>query len=137
MLCCTIVHVDIVADTNIFLAVVLNEPQKLSIIEHTTDATVIAPAVLPYEIGNALSAMVKRKQVTSSEALAAEESARKIPVRLVDVDVNECLELALGQNIYAYDAYFLRCAQSFSAPLLTLDRRMKQVAETLKIRLLE
>ena len=128
---------DLVADTNIFLAVALNEPQKSWIIEHTADATVLAPAVLPYEIGNALSAMVKRKQVTRQEALAAEESARKIPVRLVDVDIEECLQLALEYNIYAYDAYFLRSAQSFAVPLLTLDRRMKQVAEVLRIRLVE
>lgn len=128
---------DIVADTNIFLAVALNEPQKKRIIDLTTEASVVAPEVLPYEIGDALSAMVKRRQISASEALDVEERTQEIPVRLVNVDVRASLQLALEHDIYAYDAYFLHCAKSFAAPLLTLDRRMKQVAADLKIRLLE
>jgi predicted nucleic acid-binding protein len=55
---------NIVADTNIFLAVVLNEPEKELIIQLTSNMVIIAPEILPYEIGNALTAMVKRKQIT-------------------------------------------------------------------------
>lgn len=128
---------DVVADTNIFLAVALNEPEKSRIIDLTTTAQVTAPVILPYEIGNALSAMVKRRQISESAALATEEIARQIPVRLVDVDVQASLQLALDHNIYAYDAYFLHCARKFSAPLLTLDRRMQHVAAELNIGLLE
>ena len=128
---------EIVADTNIFLAVVLNKPQKEQIVGLTAEASVVAPDVLPYEIGNALSAMVKRRQVSESEALDAEERAQKIPVRLVEIDVRASLLLALEHQINAYDAYFLHCAKTFAAPLLTLDRRMKLVAAELSIRLLE
>lgn len=128
---------EIIADTNIFLAVALNEPQKPRIIEITADSNVLAPDLLPYEIGNALSAMVKRRQVSASQALEAERRARRIPVRLVAVDVQASLQLALEQDIYAYDAYFLHCSKSFSGLLLTLDRRMKQVARSLNLRLLE
>ncbi len=53
---------DIISDTNIFLAVALNEPEKDSIIELTFDTAAVAPEILPYEIGNALSAMIKRKR---------------------------------------------------------------------------
>ena len=116
---------------------VLNEPQKEQIIDLTAEASVVAPEVLPYEIGNALSAMVKRHQVSETEALEAEKRARRIPVRLVEVDVPASLQLALEHHIYAYDAYFLHCAKTFAAPLLTLDRRMKLVAAEFKIRLLE
>ena len=81
--------------------------------------------------------MVKRKQVTHHEALSAFVIARQIPVRLVAVDVLQALKLALKYNIYAYDAYFLYCAMLLSCPLITLDNRMKQVAISLKIKLLE
>ena len=128
---------ELIADTNIFLAVVLNEPSKKRIIELTTEVTLIAPEILPYEIGNALSAMVKRRKITIEEALTAEYEASLIPVRLINLDVHAALQLALDHNIYAYDAYFLHCAQSSSRPLLTLDRRMKQVANELSIRILE
>lgn len=128
---------DIVADTNIFLAVALNEPERGRIITVTADASPLAPEILPYEIGNALSAMVKRRKLTQSEALEAERLIGRIPVRFVSADIHGSLQLALEHDIYAYDAYFLHCAQAFSCPLLTLDRRMKQVAGYIGIKVLE
>lgn len=58
-------------------------------------------------------------------------------MRLVSVDIQASLQIDVEQNIYAYDAYFLQCAQIYSHPLLTLDRRMKQVAHQLGIKVLE
>lgn len=128
---------DIVADTNIFLAVSLNETEKGRIVRLTKDAAVTAPEILPYEIGNALSAMVKRRKLTKAEALKTENVTNLIPARLVSVDIQASLKIAVEQNIYAYDAYFLQCAKAYSFPLLTLDERMKQVAEQLGIQVLE
>lgn len=128
---------EIVADTNIFLAVALNEPERNAVIERTANASVIAPEVLPYEVGNALSAMVKRQRLTGAEALAAERAIGQIPMRLVSVDIQESLAHALEYDIHAYGAYFLCCAQAFSCPLLSLDRRMKEVAHRLGVSVLE
>lgn len=128
---------NIIADTNIFLAVALNEPEKQSIIKITSEALLIAPESLPFEIGNALSAMIKRRQVTEQEALAAEKLTQAIQVRLIPIEIQSCLQLAIKTNIYAYDAYFLRCAMSLGSPLLTLDRRMRQVAEEMGIEVLQ
>ncbi len=134
---CTIVHMNIVSDTNIFLAVALDEPEKDRIIEVTSGADAVAPEILPYEIGNALSAMLKRKQITGTEALAAQKSANRIPVRLITIDIQQSLKLAIEFSIYAYDAYFLQCAMSLSSPLITLDNRMKKVAAELNIEVVE
>jgi len=134
---CTIVRMDIIVDTNIFLAVALNEPEKEKIISVTVDTTAIAPEIIHYEIGNALSAMVKRSQVSIEEALLAKEAADKIAIRLVPVDIRSALELALEHNIYAYDAYFLQCAIDTSCAVLTLDKQMKRIASSLNIKLLE
>ena len=128
---------NIVADANIFLAVALNEPEKRRIIQLTSNMVIIAPEILPYEIGNALTAMVKRKQITQNEAVSVLGIANQIPVRLAKVDIPQALKLALDFNIYAYDAYFLHCAKSSSCPLITLDNRMKQVAIKLNIEILE
>lgn len=127
----------IISDTNIFLAVALDEPEKAKIIQISAGADVVAPDILPYEIGSALSAMVKRKQVTPVEALSALQNSNRIPVRLVAIDIKTALKLAIEFNIYAYDAYFLECAKSLGLPLLTLDKGMKQVASKLNIELLE
>jgi len=128
---------NLVSDTNIFLAVVLDEPEKESIIELTSKANAISPEILPYEVGNALSAMVKRSRLTNDEALAAFDGVSSIPVRLVSVNIQQALKLAIEYNIYAYDAYFLQCAKQLSCPLITLDKRMKQVAYDLKIEVVE
>ena len=127
---------DIVSDTNIFLAVVFNEPEKERIIELTSGFDVTAPEILPYEIGNALSAMLKRKQISAKEALIAQKATDSIPVRLVSIDISKALNLAIEFNIYAYDAYFLQCAISTSSPLITLDKRMKKIAVDLDIQVL-
>jgi predicted nucleic acid-binding protein len=126
----------IIADTNILLAVVLEEPERQRIIDLTAEAEVLAPDVLPYEIGNALSALVKRRHLTAEQAMAAWEATRRIPVRLVPVDIGQALQLATDCGIYAYDAYVLHCARTLSHPLLTLDARMRQVAAELKINIL-
>ena len=127
----------LISDTNIFLAVALNEPEKGNIIKLTSESDAIAPEILPYEIGNALTAMAKRKQLTADEALSAFEAAISIPVRLVSVDIQRALKLALDYNIYAYDAYFLQSAKHLSIPLITLDKRMKKVAYDLNIEVME
>mgnify|MGYP000185657750 FL=1 len=133
---CTNVLMDIIADTNIFLAIALNEPEKKRIIQFTSGVNIIAPEILPYEIGNALSAMTKRKQVTHDEALSAQKTVASIPVRLIGVDVQHSLKIALDYDIYAYDAYFLRCAIFLNAPLMTLDKRLQKVATKLNIKVL-
>ena len=127
---------DIIADTNIFLAVALDETEKTNIIEVTGNANIISPEILPYEIGNALSAMIKQKRLSKDEAIKTLEIVQNIPVRLLSVDINEALKIAIEFNIYAYDAYFLSCAKSNSYPLLTLDKKMKGVAKELRIPLL-
>ena len=128
---------NIVTDTNIFLTVVLEESQKERIIHLTTGCNVISPEILPYEIGNALSAMIKRKKLSKDEALQVQKRIETIPVRLISVDIYEALKIAIDYNIYAYDAYFLQCAKSLSCPLLTLDKSMKMLAKKIGISVLE
>jgi predicted nucleic acid-binding protein len=127
----------IIADTNVLLAVALDEPERQRIIDLTVGAEVFAPEILPYEIGNALSALVKRRRLTADQAMVALAATRRIPVRLLVVDVAQALRLATDCGIYAYDAYVLHCARALSYPLLSLDARMRQVAAELKIRILE
>lgn len=128
---------NVVSDTNIFLAVALEEESKEWIIGLTGESSIISPEILPYEVGNALSAMIKRKQLTKTQAIKAQKVVDQIPVRLVTPNLHESLVLAIENNIYAYDAYFLNCALTYSCPLITLDKRMKAVAVDLGIDVLE
>jgi predicted nucleic acid-binding protein len=129
--------VKVIADTNIFLAVVLNEPEKSNIIELTSGFELLAPEILPFEIGNAISAMMKKRIITAEEANLIWDASRQISVELSTVDIKEALNIAIEHNIYAYDAYFLQCAVNNKCPLITLDRKMKEIGKSLKIKILE
>jgi predicted nucleic acid-binding protein len=128
---------ELIADTNIFLAVALEEPEKEDIVKLTAGATLVGPEIIPYEIGNALSSLLKRRKLSVQQTMDALEITRKIPVRLVPVDIGRALDLAARFNIYAYDAYFIQCALKSSSPILTLDGRMKDVAKAMNIPVLE
>lgn len=126
----------LIADTNIFMTVVLNLPQREEILEHTVGYDLYAPNILPFEVGNALSAMSKRKQILPNEALQAFDEIQKIPVNLQTVDVRQALQLAIEQCIYAYDGYFLQLAIETELPILTLDKGMQYVAKQLGLPLI-
>ena len=127
---------NIIADTNIFLAIALNQSERQSIIDLTKSAVVFSPEILPYEIGNALSAMLKRRQINAKSVGEILKITQGIKVRLLTVDIASALKIAIEYKIYAYDAYFLLAAQSKKCPLLTLDKKMKEVAEDMNINLL-
>jgi len=101
----------VLVDANIYLAVILDGPEKKRIIELTQNSELVSPLVLPYEIGNALSAMFKRDRLTKVQILNCFNIYNTIPVRLVDVDIKVALQMASDFNIYAYDAYYLEIAK--------------------------
>ncbi|MDR0874303.1 MAG: type II toxin-antitoxin system VapC family toxin [Prevotellaceae bacterium] len=126
---------EVVVDANIFLAVLLNEPDNERIIEATRGVSFIAPEILPYEIGNALSSSLKRKHIDENEVLFAYQLFTQIPVRRTYVDIPAALELVNRFKIYAYDACYLEVAQRLNLPLFTLDTQMKEKAELLKLKI--
>ncbi len=128
---------ELVVDASILIAVITNEEEKEKIVRLTREAELIAPLSVHWEIGNAFSALLQRRRVTLEEALAALDIYLKIPVRFVEVELTEALELAQELGLYAYDAYILRCAAKYRLPLLTLDHRLAQAAKARKVPVLE
>jgi predicted nucleic acid-binding protein len=130
---------NIVADASTFLSVALEEPGYHELIEKTLGKLIVSPEVLPYEIGNALIAGKRRKQhqLTDKDIHLAYARSQRIPVRLVQIRIDEALKLALRWNIYAYDAYYLQCARENELPLLSLDGNMLKIAKAMKISLVE
>jgi predicted nucleic acid-binding protein len=129
--------VDIVVDASVIIAVIVNEPSKSNIVQAAQGASLIAPASISWEIANAFSAIFKRNRITLDEALTAIDIYQQIPIRFVDVELKESLRIAHRLNIYAYDAYLLRCTQKQKAPLLTLDRALLKLAKELRLQVIE
>lgn len=125
---------ELVCDTSTILAVVLNEPAKRRLRQHTRGADLIAPPSLHWEIGNALSAGFKRGRLSLTDALQAlEEYQTNIPIRFVEVSMEAAVRLAEEWDIYAYDAYVIECARQYDCPLLTLDGGQRDAAERVGI----
>ena len=128
---------DIVIDTSAVIAVIANEPEKPAIVEHTLGANLIAPASVHWEVGNAFSAMFKRRRISLSQAKEAIKSYERIVFRFIDVDLGQSLELSDRLNMYGYDAYVLACALNMRSPLLTLDKKLAAAAPVVGVKVLE
>ncbi|HQY92798.1 MAG: type II toxin-antitoxin system VapC family toxin [Caldilinea sp.] len=128
---------EIVIDSSAIIAVIANEPEKSALISATDGARLIAPLSIHFEIGNAFSAMLKRQRLKLEQALEAQTIYQSIPIRWVDVELNESLRIASQLNVYAYDAYLIRCAEKYHCPLLTLDRALRVHAQTYGVSIVE
>lgn len=128
---------DIVIDTSALIAVIVDEPERTKIIELTYGKTLIGPGSIPWEIGNAFSAMFKRNRLSLAEAHKGLSIFANIPLRYIKPDFVKALKISKQTDIYAYDAYVLECAIKQRAPLLTLDKKLKAVAQELNVETLE
>ncbi len=128
---------DIVIDTSALVAVIVGEPERAEVINLTRGNTLIGPGSIPWEIGNAFSAMFKQKRLTLEEAKKGLIIFRTIHIRYIEPDFVKVLQLSKQTNMYAYDAYILDCAIRHKAPILTLDQKLKKNAQNLKIETLE
>ncbi|MEW6609329.1 MAG: type II toxin-antitoxin system VapC family toxin [bacterium] len=128
---------EIVSDTSALISVIVGEPERQRIIAITLGKTLIGPGSIPWEIGNAFSAMFKQNRITLEDAERGLSIFMSIPIRYIDPDFVSVLKLAKQTNLYAYDAYFLDCALRHKAPLLTLDRKLKESAQNLNIETME
>ncbi|MEE9364228.1 MAG: type II toxin-antitoxin system VapC family toxin [Cellulophaga sp.] len=124
-------------DTSALIAVIGNEVSKDRIIEITENYSLYAPVSVHWEIGNAFSAMFKRQKIDIEVTKGALKAYQEIPVKFIDVPLEQALELSYSQKIYAYDAYLIQCAQQTSTSLLTLDKGLKTVAKNIGIQVLE
>ena len=118
-----------VIDTSALLAVLLEEPERPALIAVTAGSVLFAPASLPWEIGNALVAAIRRRRLTVVEAQRAWDSYESIPLRLVEVDIGKAVAVATELGLYAYDAYMLGLARARGLPLLTLDTKLSAAAK--------
>jgi predicted nucleic acid-binding protein len=128
---------ELIVDTSVLIAVLTGEPTRDRLIARTQGAELLAPASVHWEVGNAFSALLKRRRLKLPQVQAALTAYAQIPIRFVDVELAAALELADRFGLYAYDAYLLACARRQRAPLLTLDARVGRAAQEAGVDLME
>lgn len=127
----------ITIDTSALIAVIGNEESKKKIVKLTKGCSLCAPKSVHWEVGNAFSAMFKRKSTDVNTAIKALSAYREIPIKFIDVPLETTLEISQTLDIYAYDAYLIQCAQQTSTSLLTLDNGLKIAAKNVGVQILE
>ena len=127
----------IVVDTSVVIAVAGNEASKPRLIELTKGEELVAPLTLPWEIGNAVSAMFKQRRIDLAKGMELLAQYYEIPIRLEGVSLEECVKLAATLNVYAYDAYVIQCARQEGLKILTLDGGLKEAAKRAAVEVLE
>ena len=128
---------NIIVDTSTVIAVIAGEPEKATILSATVGHQLFAPQSLPWEVGNAFSAMLKRRRTTLTEVEASLLLYSRMDITLTEVDLTQALSNAARFGIYAYDAYVLTCAIHLRCPLITLDNGLIHVAKAAGVSLIE
>jgi len=127
---------DMLLDTSVVIAVLLNEPQKKYIVKQTSGKSVYCATSIVAEIGNAFSSLFKKKLLTVEEATQAFSQFLNLNLPYEEFNVESSLIIANSNNIYAYDAYLIELAQRNNSTLYTLDIKLEKLASKLGLKTL-
>lgn len=124
---------NMVIDTSAIIASVMRGPERDALAEAASGHVLIAPGCVRWEVCQALSVMIRQKGIDVVEARRGMDILDNIPLRYVDVDMDQVLSIASRMKGVAADAFLLETAIRYNAPLLTLDRSLGRAAESLGI----
>ena len=120
----------VIVDANVALKwVVTEEDSEAAAALASRDLA--APAILLGECANALWAKVRRRELSSAEALERLEALQTVPVELVPLDAlaGEALGLAFQLDHPVYDCLYLALALQRDLLLITADGRFTDVVQ--------
>lgn len=127
----------LIVDASVIIAVLVNEPVKKKLVKLTKGIELIAPISIHWKIGNAFSAMLKRKRIDISKIIKAIQLYNTISITFIDIELEESLLIADKLNIYAYDAYLIASALKMHCQLITLDNGLISAAKNFGVKILE
>ena len=120
-----------VVDASALGAVLFGEPQRREVEVRLVAATLIAPVILPFELGLCLSK--SRQQPRSRDQIVAQFARwRELAIELSEVDHADVLLLAEETSLTFYDASYLWLAQARNAELVTLDSELARAYAILR-----
>ena len=115
---------DIVIDVSCILEFLLNQEAKNQIVQKVGSAQLVAPQCLQYEIGNAISKLIKKKLISIVDGVAVYHEFVRIPIRFVEPDIPDSIVIAGNTESYSYASYYISVAKRLNMPLFTFDETM-------------
>jgi predicted nucleic acid-binding protein len=114
----------VVVDASVIGAIVFGEPDADTLRVHLQRQTLIAPALIDFELANLTVKKMRRHPELAATALALLGVALRTPITRVQIASVEVAALAAQTGLTAYDASYLWLARSRDAELVTLDAEL-------------
>ncbi len=89
--------------------------------------TLVAPALIVYEVGNTCWKKCRRDPASAANLRQAFADMLRLEIQLLAIEPAQVLVLAEKSEITFYDAAYLWLADRLKARLVTLDRRLEQL----------
>lgn len=119
----------VVVDASALGAIAFGEPEGPTLAAHLEGETLLAPALIDFELMNLAVTKVRRRPETIDKILISLAAALMVPIARVTVPGPEVFALALSTGLTAYDASYLWLAWSRDLELVTLDRALLRLTE--------
>jgi predicted nucleic acid-binding protein len=120
-----------VVDASAAGALVFSEPGADRVVADLAGASLVAPALLGFELASICLKKVRAHPRKAAQILAAFRLAHRLAIEFVDVAHEEVVTLARETGLTTYDASYLWLARHLGADLVTLDERVRRAAAAL------
>ncbi len=118
-----------VVDASVIAALVFGEPGSEEAERLLGDRALFAPFLMRYELAQVAVKKASRRPRKKRLILDALALAYDLDIEWVEVDFRAVAELALDEDLTAYDACYLFVSRSLGIPLVTFDMRLKRTSE--------
>jgi predicted nucleic acid-binding protein len=118
----------LVVDASLIAAILFAEPAFDLAHARLRGFTPIAPALLDFEIANAVTTRLRRRAIGADDAAAAMQDFLDLPIERAEIDAGALPLLADRFGLTAYDAAYLWLAGEVRAPLATFDSHLARAA---------
>lgn len=122
----------LVVDASVLAAIIFGESQGPELTLYLEDETLVAPALVDFELANIGLKKARRAPERMSEIIMALDHASRLNIERVAVPVTDVFVLASETGLTAYDAAYLWVAISRDSELITLDNRLANVNQQLR-----
>jgi predicted nucleic acid-binding protein len=135
---------DFIADSSVVLSWLMEDENSqntdLLLTEHWAKGSEIyAPSLLKYEVTNVLVIChTRRNRLSFSQLTAKLKEFENLMISLNNQDesIARIAKLASDHHLSAYDAAYLELAIRLKLPLATLDKELRNVAQSHRVKLL-
>ena len=111
-----------------------------AVLDSLSEATALVPSIWPLEVINVLLVAERRMRISEADSVRFTTLLSQLPI-VVEYEraeqiMKDLLALARVKELSSYDASYLDLAMRKGLPLATLDKRLKQAAMAVDVKIL-